>query len=233
MIDGAFRFLVFICLFLLSAIRPWANSGDAKNTETLVSRARQLQALWVDGTPRLRMPAEIQVFAAKGSATQGQYLVDWVSSSNWKEEIRFGGYFRVRVHTAQGYWQKSAVGFQPEVIFEMDQILQIEDLLKIRSEQSFGRVKNHEKDGVRQNCVDVKWPKSTDRTLCFQEANGSLVSVEYPTAENQNPPEISKIEFSDFQVVGEKRIPFEIGALRDRKDITRCPPQKLVQVRQS
>jgi hypothetical protein len=67
----------------------------------------------------------------------------------------------------------------------------------------------------------------------LRDINGSLVSVEYPTAENQNPPEISKIEFSDFQVVGEKRIPFEIGALRDRKDITRCPPQKLVQVRQS
>jgi len=64
--------------------------------------------------------------------------------------------------------------------------------------------------------VDVKWPKSTDRTLCFQEASGSLVSVEYPTAENQNPPEISKIAFSDFQVVGEKRVPFAIRALRDR-----------------
>jgi len=29
--------------------------------------------------------------------------------------------------------------------------------------------------------------------MCFDEANGALVSIEYPRGENQNSPEISRI----------------------------------------
>jgi len=53
--------------------------------------------------------------------------------------------------------------------------------------------------------------------LCFDENSHNLISVDYPTLENQNPPDISRIEYSAFDNVGEKRIPLEIRALRNRK----------------
>jgi len=55
--------------------------------------------------------------------------------------------------------------------------------------------------------------------MCFDDANGTLVSVDYPRGENQNPPEISRIEYTAFNAVGGKLVPYEIRALRDGKVI--------------
>ena len=55
--------------------------------------------------------------------------------------------------------------------------------------------------------------------MCFDDANGALVSVDYPRGENQIPPEISRIEYSAFNTVGGKLVPYEIRALRDGKVI--------------
>jgi TonB family protein len=162
------------------------------------------------------MRTEIQVFDAKGKATPGQYFVDWLSASRWREEIQFANYKRLRVHDANGYWQQSTLNFQPEVIFQLETLLNFKTVLKVSEKQILGKVKSHDKDGVRQNCTEVKWSTGTERTLCFDEATGSLLSVEYPRQENQNPPDISRIEYGAFTKVGEKHIPFEIRAFRDR-----------------
>jgi hypothetical protein len=58
--------------------------------------------------------------------------------------------------------------------------------------------------------------KGTERILCFDEVNGNLLGVEYPTSENQNPPDISRIEYSSFNKLGEKRVPYEVQARHDR-----------------
>ena len=108
MIFSVIKSVVFACVFFVSGTYSSSN-GDANSAEVLVSRARQLQALWVDGTPRLRMRAGLQVFAANGAVAHGQYLVDWVSPFRWREEIRSGSYSRVRVHNGEGYWQRSAL----------------------------------------------------------------------------------------------------------------------------
>jgi len=214
------RFVGLACMFLVSGTLT-RSTDDGNTAETLAVRARQLQALWVDGTPRLRLRAELDFLAANGTAAHGQYLVDWISPTRWREEIRSGSYSRVRVHDARGYWQKSELGFQPEVIFEVDQILGIEKLLSTGPDQVFSKVKNHEKNGVREICAEIKWRKSLDRTLCFDQATGNLVGVEYAAADSKNPPQISKIEFSDFRAVGQKRVPFEIRGIRDPKSAIR------------
>jgi TonB family protein len=89
-------------------------------------------------------------------------------------------------------------------------------VLMIGSKEVLGKVKNRDKDGIRQTCAEVKWKTGIERILCFDVASGNLLSVEYPTNDNQNPPDISRIEYSAFHDVGEKHVPFEIRALRDK-----------------
>ena len=185
--------------------------------ETLVSQARKLHEVWTAGTPPVMMRAEIRVFDGKGGVTPGQYTVNWISPVRWREELRFVNYERVRVHEAKGYWQKSGVDFRPEIIFQLDRVLNSKSTLKIGPKQNLGKVKSRDKDGVRQSCTEEKSEKVTDRILCFDEANGNLVSVEYQKNDNQNPPEISRIEYSAFHNVGEKRLPFEIQAFSEKK----------------
>jgi TonB family protein len=55
--------------------------------------------------------------------------------------------------------------------------------------------------------------------MCFDDANGAQVGVDYPRGENQNPPEISRIEYPAFNALRGKLVPYEIRALRDGKVI--------------
>ncbi len=210
--------LIFASLFLASA--AWCGGKEeAAGPEALISRARLQEEIWTKGTPPMLMRAEIQVSDAKGSLAHGDYTLDWVSPSQWREEIRFGNYERLRVRDAKGYWQKSGLSYQPEIIFQLDTILHLEDALRVGPKQTLGKVRNREKAGVRQRCTEVKWTRGTDRIMCFDEANSALVSVEYPRGENQNPPEISRIEYRAFSAVGGKLVPYEIRALKTRKVI--------------
>lgn len=208
--------LIFACLFLANA--TWcAGKEEAASPETLISRARLQEEIWTEGTPPMLMRAEVQVSDAKGALVHGDYTLDWVSPSQWKEEIRFGNYERLCVRDAKGYWQKTGLSYQPEVVFQLDTILRLKDAFRVGSKQTLGKVRNREKAGGRQKCTEVKWTTGTDRIMCFDEANGALVSVEYPRGENQNPPEISRIEYGAFNAVGAKLVPYEIRALKDRK----------------
>lgn len=185
--------------------------------ELLVAQARKLQDVWSEGTPAVKVRTEIEILDAKGKISTGQYLVTWISPSRWREELEIANYKRLRVRDSKGYWQQSTLSFQPQIIFQLDSILDFKIVLKIGAQQVLGKVKTHDKDGVRQKCTDVKWATGTERILCFDEANGNLLSVEYPRLGNQNPPDISRVEYSAFNKLGDKRIPYEAHAFHDRK----------------
>src|SRR5579864_8032858 len=98
--------LVFASL-LLPTGNSSANGKETTSPEALISRALLQQDVWTDGAKPVLMRAEIQVTNAKGTSVRGNYVLNWVSSSQWREEIRFADYDRLRVGNAKGYWQKS------------------------------------------------------------------------------------------------------------------------------
>jgi len=209
--------LVCACLFLANA--AYAATQEVDSPETLISRARVLEDVWTQGTPPSLMRAEVQVFDAKGTTIRGDYTLDWVSPFQWREEIRFVDYDRLRVRDAKGYWQRSGLRHQPEIIFQLDTLLRPKDVLNVEPKQTLGKVRNRRKDQARERCTEVKWAKATDRVMCFDEVSGALVSVEYPNGENQHLPEISRIEYGAFNAVDGHLFPYEIRALQDRRVI--------------
>ena len=206
--------LVFLAFTVSGVCR--ASKEDSVSPESLIARARKLEEIWTDSTSPITMRTEIQVLDAKGKVTSGRYVVTWLSSSRWREELEIANYKRVRVHDSKGYWQQSTLDFQPQIIFQLDLLLDVKSVLKIGTKQVLGKLKGRDKDGVRQKCTEIKWATGTERVLCFAEANGNLLSVEY-RSENPNPPDISRIEYSAFNKIGDKSIPYEVRALRDRK----------------
>ena len=205
--------LLFICIFMATA-SCCAAKEEKGDPETLVARARS-QQLWDEGTPPLKMRAEIQFAGPSGDLAQGDYTYDWVSPSQWREQIHFANFDRLRIRDARGYWQKSTLDYQPALIFYLSGLINLKPVLRLVATQTLGKIKSHEKDGVRQECVEVKWPKAVDRILCFDEANGALVRIEYPQAEVATPG-ITRIEFSDFHTVGGKLIPYKIQSFKNK-----------------
>jgi len=118
------KILVLVFAFALLANPVWsADKEEPASPEALISRARSQEEIWTDGTPPMSMRAELQVFDAKGSPVHGDYSLDWVSPSKWREEMRFGKYERLRVGDGKGYWQTSGLNYQPEIIFQLDTLL--------------------------------------------------------------------------------------------------------------
>ena len=209
--------LICACLFLMTGV-VCAGAEEPTSPDALISRARLLD-IWTEGTPPMLMRAEIEVSDSEGALVLGTYRLDWVSPSRWREEIRFANYQRLRVGDAKGYWQTSALSYQPEIIFQLDTLLHLRDALRFEPKQTLGRVKNRNQDRVRQQCTEVKWAAGTDRRMCFDETSGALASIEYPGGQHQNPPDISRIEYGEFTSVAGKLVPREIRALKDRKVI--------------
>jgi hypothetical protein len=125
------------------------------------------------------MRAEIQISDSKGAVAQGQYAFRWVSPSQWREEIRFANYERLRIGYEKGYWQKSTQIYQPEMLV-LDRLMHFKDVVHIGPKEILGEAKIRDKDGVRQSCAKIMWALGTERIMCFDEGSGNLVSVEYP-----------------------------------------------------
>jgi hypothetical protein len=136
---NSLRFFVLACVMLGSAVCS-ASTEDSVSVEALVARARKLHEVWTAGTLPVTMRADIQVFNGKGGVRPGQYIVNWISPTQWREELRFPNYERVRVHNEKGYWQKSGLDFQPKIILQLDStMLNPKLVLKVRAKQSLGR----------------------------------------------------------------------------------------------
>jgi TonB family protein len=211
--------LRYFLLTLLPALTSGAHCLGAEgkaNLESLLAQARKLQNVWSDGTPAVKMRTDIKILYAGGKTAPGRYLVTWISPSRWRDELEFSDYKRVRVHDSKGFWQQSTLGYAPEIIVELDSILDFIPVLKIQPKEALGEVKTRNKDGVQQECAEVKRPVGTERVLCFDEASGGLLSVDYPRSANQDPPEISRVEYSGLNKLGDKLIPYQVHAFRDR-----------------
>lgn len=165
----------------------------------------------------MSMRAQVQVLDARGALASGDYTFDWVSPSQWREVIRFRGYEQLRVGVAKGYWQKSGLSYRPEAIFQLSAMLHLREALSFTSKQTLGKVKSRKKDGAREQCTEAKGKTDPDRVFCFDETNGTLVSIEYPSGGGANPLGTDRVEYGAFKTVEGKLIPYEIRALRDRK----------------
>jgi TonB family protein len=163
----------------------------------------------------------VEVNSPKGGLARGEYSATIVSPSRWREQIDFGNYQRVRVGDSQGYWQTTTVNFQPKFIFQLEEMLHPENLLRLNANQTLSKISNRKKGNAKLKCTTVMQDRRANWTICFDESNGALVSIEYPIPENGNPPEVSRIEYADFKIQGESLIPFQVRAhVRDQEQIT-------------
>jgi len=205
--------VVFLALGTVSSPKDESSGG-----ETLISRAQSLE-VWAEGTPAVKMRGQIEVPGANDTAAYGDYAIHWGSPSQWRDEIRFVNYQRMRIRDSKGYWEKASLDYQPYLSYMLTDLLEIKTVLSVGFKETMGKVRNRLKDGILERCVGLKYNQKTNRVLCFDDKSGALLAVEYPQGEHENPPELSRIEYKDFRSVAGKLIPYERRALRDGKTV--------------
>lgn len=109
-------------------------------------------------------------------------------------------------------------------------MVNLKSILELSAYESVGK-KGDKKEGARSvTCVEVRRSEQLDRKLCFDQTQGVLVSVEYLTHSHQHPPEISRVEYSDFTPMGAQLFPGQIRALSGRKTVSAVTVLRLVKV---
>lgn len=211
------RWLAMLIACAVPTAAHCAQKNSDPGAEAALARALQTENVWIDGALPMHLRGEIGIANGKGGMAQGTYTFDFVSPNKNREEIHFANYERVRVRGENGYWQVSSLNYQPEVVFQLDTLLGLRTMLTIGSKQVLSKLKNRRKDGIDEQCSEVKWTTGIERVLCFGKASGTLMEVDYPTGESQNPPEITRIEYSAFAAIGDKQMPREIRGWKDRK----------------
>jgi TonB family protein len=207
----------FLCSFLLSA-GATAGRDDAPSSEILLSRARTLQDFRMPGVPPILIRADIDLPQKKGEILRGNYTVYWMSPTRWREEIRFADFYeRIRVGDEKGYWQRRSTPYEPEVMFQLEKMLDLRSVLGILPNQTLGKAWNRRKEGIEQRCTDVKWLDSVGETLCFSAADGLLSSVDYSGFIDRESSHISRIEYGTFVPVGDKWLAKQIRSLSGGK----------------
>ncbi len=191
-----------------------ARGDSSPSPHDLFSKALSQQDVWAKDTPPMKIRAEVSLQPEQGPAIVGAYQLDWISASQWREELRFANYARGRIRVDGGYLQKSDTDYQPYFVFQFDHLLRVTDSLSIGSKQSFGKIRSKETEGRSQTCVDIKQELHVVGIVCFDAKTGSLLSVDYPAYENHHVPYIGRIEYSDFRPYQGKLFPFEMRALR-------------------
>ncbi|HTU33461.1 MAG TPA: energy transducer TonB [Candidatus Acidoferrum sp.] len=217
MLPKSRSFLFFFAWWLLPLIALGGAKKPEISPEALIGRARSQEILWQKGTPPTVMRADLQLSDGKGGWVRGEYRFYWMSLSQWREEIRFGDYYRVRTGGEKGYWQTSNLEYQPEVIFDVDKLVSLKKALRIGGQETLSKVQTRRMGGASEHCAEVRGRSRRDSTLCFDGSGGELLTIDYPVTEPGNPSEISRVEYSSFKPVETRSIPFEIQGFHGRR----------------
>jgi hypothetical protein len=187
---GKFIFSVLAALWVLAL--PFAASARSQSTKDAAARAQAtalfakalaLTDLRAPGSPPFELRGTITMHQRTQKDVTGTYLLKWASPEEWREEIHFLNYTRLRVGGKDQYWQSGTTSYEVQPVLELDQGL---DLLKelhvwARPEamNDLQSVKLHQAkiEKMKSDCVtlileELQWRPD----YCFDPGKGTLVS---------------------------------------------------------
>jgi TonB family protein len=153
-----------------------------------------------DSTP-FELDANVEIRGNEGKFIPGSYKLIWVSPSEWREELSFRGYARVRVGGEERYWQQRSSDFEPLQNFELSEALDF--VSSLRDEKSPGKFKTRKVSGTVLDCAEGGSPRK--REYCFSGSESALVLEDVPSS-----PIDYQFVYSEFQTFGQKRFPSRI-----------------------
>lgn len=210
---------VVLAVFVLSRLASAKSAKDSAaraQAAALFAKALAVSDLRAPGSPPFEMAGTISIGENHGKhPTTGTYLLKWVSPDQWREEIHFANYTRIRVGGKNQYWQSRTTSYEVQPFLQLNEGLNFLKELHVWSNpaniSSLESVKLHQKKdhGIKLNCVTLK-PNEANASLdyCFNAVAGTLVSeIAGPFASESGP-----LGFSGFLSFGEKYFPGDIRA---------------------
>jgi TonB family protein len=202
---SAFLVIAFL-VATLSSSRAGDQSADAA---ALLANARKLEDLQSEPLAPFVVKAQLSAAFAKGTV-EGEYALTWWDRKRWNELLTLADFRRAREGVTGGYTQVRSLDYQREVIFDIDEVLDVSSLLRLSQKESLKTIHKRNVAGLELACVPVYVKDYQNRELCFDPSSGLLVHAEvkaYGTPEDAR----HSIDYAAFKSIGDRRFPSKMS----------------------
>ncbi len=213
---------VAACAILCFALPPTvtgrnSNKDDAKNApaEALIEKALAASDLCTPGSAPFELRGTISVNDAKRQVARGTYLLIWAAPDQWREEIQFNDYSRIRVGGKSQYSQSRSSDYELLPIYDFSSAFRfpqdLRALLQTGADKANLEVKKRKTNGRQLECVRFVPPEfSSPDQYCFDAQTSVLVGEENTRWGNGG-----MAKYSNFSAFDGKLFPATIQFQRD------------------
>jgi hypothetical protein len=201
-----FAFVVGVA-WLLIALLPARADDQAGGAVALLARGQQLEDLRADGAVPFDLRAQIKATNGK-RRVDGTYSLTWLDANRWHEELLVGDSRRIRDGVEAGYLQiRNPDSSQEEVVFRVDQALDVAKAMYLSSEARARDVPRRKIRGAVLACVEFRRGRSLEKDVCLDPTSGLLVrsKLQCPGWETD-----CIVDYEGSVEVGDRRFPSQI-----------------------
>ena len=200
-------FLATAASFLIEAL-PIRASDQPVESVAMLARARKLEELRADSSVPLLLRAQVKSSFDK-TEVPGQYELTWWEPNHWRERVILGEFQRFREGVIGGYRQVRRWEYQPRVIFDLDQILDVASLLGIGPQETVKKARTLKIKGAAFSCVEIDLKGEAVRQLCFDPETGLLVH-----AELESLSRLAVVDYAGVIALADKKFPAKVRIKR-------------------
>lgn len=198
-------------LTLVPSGTPAAEDQQPDQMVQFLKQVRDSSDIRAVGSPPFRMQARVQAAAVERGAKplEGTFVLSWLSSSQWREEISFPGYSQVRVASEGRLWTARNVPFQSLRAYQLDRLIDMRSLWTLKPGESVREDKKAKKQkSTVMRCIEVKGEERRERELCA-DAESRLAS--------RVGSHLWPYEYADYAPWGGKQFPRLLQRREDGK----------------
>ncbi len=207
--------VVAIALLTFCSCSPAGTQGKPQlDPAELLKKAAELSDLRSPGIAPYVLEGRVRVQGSGPKPLEGKYRLLWSSEKQWREEIIFPGYRRLRVGGENKYLQQRTTNYEPKAISDLTRTLDFVSFLQVLPEESPGKLRQRKQGGTLMDCLEIRRKGSIARELCFDAATGALVREQYPSDQPGSLGLITVREYAEFKPWAEKLVPHKVRAMR-------------------
>jgi len=201
------HFSLSLAVLLLWQIAASARENDQIALRNMVEKARNIGDIRAAGMPGFHMLGDVRIWVNKDAPIQGKYLLVWTPDGNWREELAFNGYRRVRIGRGKQFWQVRSTEIENAQIFGFDDLMKIERGMRIEEDGKLKKLRSEKIEGSGADCVRYVAKTGFTRIYCFNSSTGELLASKADSDSSDIPWRVQWEEYSQYQQWAGKSYP--------------------------
>jgi TonB family protein len=193
---------------------PPQKSDVQIRAEALMSKARHLSDIRAKNAAAFHLKATFNFVGKDLESTQGTYIEDWVSDSQWRRETVVNDLRRIEVGTTNRIWTLDSSKDFPETATRLPALVNI--FPPVSSTFEFDSIADNTDQKPPEHCATTKRGSRQEQyRFCFDQKSGALLAKLSPEIRPKNMTDYSCF-YGIFRKFGDFWFPREMACFEDK-----------------